>query len=128
MSDTFTTTAAETPEQNAMIVDALELAAQATEKASSSGLAVKVKEALINNAADIQNLINKIAKLDAETSKSLYNELDEQMRLTKMRLLEEKSRSTAVKYTMYIVGAFLAVGALLYFTKPKAKPAITPAS
>lgn len=128
MSDTFTTTAAETPEQNAMIVDALELAAQATEKASSSGLAVKVKEALINNAADIQNLINKIAKLDAETSKSLYNELDEQMRLTKMRLLEEKSRSTAVKYTMYIVGAFLAVAALIYFTKPKAKPATTPAS
>lgn len=127
MSDTFTATATETPQQNAMIVDALELAAQATEKAQSSGLAVKVKEALINNAADIQNLINKITKLDEESSKSLFNELDEQMRLTKMRLLEEKSRSTAVKYTVYIVGAFLAVAGLLYFTKPKAKPATTPA-
>lgn len=131
MSDIFTTTSispstTEPQQDEAMIVEALRLAAQATDKAKSVGIATKVKEAFIRNADDIQNIINKLAKVDAESSQKLYDELDEQMRLTKMRLMEEQSKNTAVKYATYIVVGLFAVGALIYFTKPKATPAPNP--
>lgn len=102
-----------------MLLDAIDMAKTAKSKAQSTSVGEKLKNAIINNANDIQNIIDKIMSADEKYSAQAFDKLDEKVRIAKLQLLEEKSRDTATTYTIIIVGSILAVAAFLYFTKPK---------
>ena len=78
-----------------------------------------IKQQLYQNSNNIQNLINGIMKKNGIVTQSELDALDEEIRLTKLKLLEAEASSSKRKYALYVVGVLAAVGAIWYFTYKK---------
>lgn len=78
-----------------------------------------IKQQLYQNATNIQNLINGILAKGGVVTQSEVDALDEEIRLTKLKLLEAESKSATTKYALYVIGGLAVVGAIWYFTYKK---------
>jgi hypothetical protein len=78
-----------------------------------------IKQQLYQNSSNIQNLINKILEKGGVVTQSELDTLDEQIRLTKLKLLEEEAKNSRMKYALYVLGGLAVVGAIWYFTYKK---------
>jgi hypothetical protein len=78
-----------------------------------------IKQQLYQNSTNIQNLINKILEKGGVVTQKELDSLDEEVRLTKLKLLEAEARNSRTKYALYVVGGLAIVGAIWYFTYKK---------
>jgi sensor domain CHASE-containing protein len=78
-----------------------------------------VKQQLYQNSTNIQNLINKILEKGGIATKNELDTLDEEVRLTKLKLLQEEAKNSRTKYAYYVIGGLAVVGAIWYFTYKK---------
>lgn len=91
----------------------------ATKNNLSTGDAIK--QQLYQNSANIQNLINKLLAKGGVVTQSEVDALDEEIRLSKLKLLEAESKNATTKYAMYVIGGLVVVGAIWYFTYKNTK-------
>ena len=78
-----------------------------------------IKQQLYQNSTNIQNLINGILSKGGVVTQSEVDALDEEVRLSKLKLLEAEAKSATTKYAMYVIGGLVVVGAIWYFTYKK---------
>jgi hypothetical protein len=78
-----------------------------------------VKQQLYQNSTNIQNLINKILEKGGIVTQNQLDSLDEEVRLTKLKLLEVEAKNSRMKYAYYVIGGLAVVGAIWYFTYKK---------
>jgi hypothetical protein len=78
-----------------------------------------IKQQLYQNSTNIQNLINGILQKNGIVTQDEVNALDEEIRISKLKLLEAEANNSRMKYVLYVVGGLAVVGAIWYFTYKK---------
>ena len=96
------------------VLDALKVAEQALEKAKQSNTSFSVGEALKKYSTQIQEGVNTVLSKGGVLAQEQLDQLDEQVRMAKLKMLQEESKNTFIKYGTYLGGA-LVVGALAWF-------------
>jgi|APGre2960657505_1045072.scaffolds.fasta_scaffold306900_1 hypothetical protein len=85
-------------------------------RASQSDIGGSIKNGLINSADNIQSILNDIFKNNGLITNEQVNQLDEQIKLAKLKLLESKSKSTITNLGMYVGIGVVVLGVLWFFT------------
>lgn len=85
-------------------------------RASQSDIGGSIKNGLINSADNIQSILNDILKNNGLITNEQVNQLDEEIKLAKLKLLESKSQSTITNLAMYVGLGVVVLGVLWYFT------------
>jgi hypothetical protein len=78
-----------------------------------------LKNQLYENADKIQSLINSVLQKGGVITPEEVNALDEQIRLSKLKVLEAESKTSAKRYATYVVIGLVAIGTIWYFTYKK---------
>lgn len=78
-----------------------------------------IKEQLYQNSTNIQSLINRIMTKNGIVTQNELDALDEEIRQSKLKLLESEASSSRMKYALYVVGVLAIVGTAWYFTYKK---------
>jgi hypothetical protein len=94
-------------------------ATNVVEEVKKSTLTDKAGRILTQYSNEIQGLIDSFLKDRGAITKAQLNQLDEQIRLAKLKILEEKSRNTTVKYITYGGVIVLVFGVLWYLSNKK---------
>lgn len=96
------------------VLDALKVAEQALDKAKQSNTSFSVGEALKKYSTQIQDGVNAVLSKGGVLAQEQLDQLDEQVRMAKLKMLQEESKNTFIRYGTYLGGA-LVVGALAWF-------------
>jgi hypothetical protein len=88
-----------------------------SKKASDLKIGDTIKEELYNSSNGIQSILNNIFSTQGIATDQQLNDLDEQMRLAKMRLLDAQSKMNIQKMIIYSGVGVIAFGILWYLTK-----------
>lgn len=99
------------------IVRAYEAIKSAKDKASTSD--TNIGDTLAKYSDQLQGFVNTFLSKRGAITQQQLDELDEQVRLTKLKTLEAESKNTFVKYGIFISVAFVAFGALWLITREK---------
>lgn len=103
-----------------LIASGVQIAAYSKKTADSNLSASEtLKNQLYANAGKIQSLINNILEKGGIITEDEVNELDEQIRLSKLKVLEAEAKSSTTKYAIYVLLGLAAVGTIWYFTYKK---------
>lgn len=78
-----------------------------------------IKEQLYQNSTNIQSLINRIMTKNGIVTQNELDALDEEIRQSKLKLLESEASNSRMKYALYVVGVLAIVGTAWYFTYKK---------
>lgn len=103
-----------------LIASGLDIATNSKRVADSNASASDVlKNQLYANSSKIQGLINSILQKGGVVTENEIDELDEQIRLAKLKILEAEAKSSTRKYALYVIGGLAVVGVIWYFTYKK---------
>lgn len=100
-----------------LIKDALSVAKQAGDKAASSDIGRKVADAFNKYSTTIQEKVDEILAKRGLVTQEQLDSLDEEVRKAKMKLLEEKSKNTLMKYGVFLGVVVLTFAGLWLITK-----------
>jgi hypothetical protein len=78
-----------------------------------------LKNQLYENADKIQSLINSVLQKGGVITPQEVNELDEQIRIAKLKVLEAEAKVSGKRYATYVVIGLVVIGAIWYFTYKK---------
>ena len=101
------------------INDLLEQAGMSIEKGVSATQSIggQLKDQLLASTSILQDTINNILSKGGVVSQDLYNKLDEQTRMLKLKTLEAESQNTTQKLS-YIIGiSVVGIGILWYLSR-----------
>jgi hypothetical protein len=101
------------------INDLLEQAGMSIEKGVSATQSIggQLKDQLLASTSILQDTINNILAKGGVVSQDLYNKLDEQTRMLKLKTLEAESQNTTQKLS-YIIGiSVVGIGILWYLSR-----------
>lgn len=104
-----------------LLVQAIETAKKAGDKAADTNISQKIKDGLNTYSQDIQDLVDKMLKNRGAITQKQLNELDEKTKQAKLKLLEAQSKNTFVKYGLYVAVAIFAFGTLWFLTRDKSQ-------
>lgn len=99
------------------IVRAFEAIKSTRDKALKSD--VNVGDTLAKYSDQLQGFVNTFLSKRGAITQQQLDELDEQVRLTKLKTLQAESKNTFVRYGIFISVAFVAFGALWLITREK---------
>lgn len=102
-----------------VILAAIEIAKKAGDKAASQPTSERIADSLTKYSTQIQNTVDAFLKNKGAVTQEQLNQLDEQVRLTKLKMLQVDSKNTLIKYGIYIGLAVFAFGTLWILTKEK---------
>ena len=88
-------------------------------KASNLKIGDAVKDQLYQSSSDLQALVNSILSKEGVVTDEQLNQLDEQMRLAKSRLLDAQYQTTMKNIKIYGGIGIIALGILWYLTREK---------
>lgn len=101
------------------INDLLEQAGMSIDKGVSAtqNIGGQLKDQLLASTSILQDTINNILAKGGVVSQDLYNKLDEQTRMLKLKTLEAESQDTTKKLS-YIIGiSVVGIGILWYLSR-----------
>ena len=78
-----------------------------------------IKQQLYQSSSNIQGLINRIMTKNGIVTQNELDALDEEIRQSKLKLLESEASNSKMKYALYVVGVLAIVGTVWYFTYKK---------
>jgi hypothetical protein len=78
-----------------------------------------LKNQLYENADKIQSLINSVLEKGGVITAEEVSALDEQIRISKLKVLEAESKVSGKRYATYVVIGLVVIGAIWYFTYKK---------
>lgn len=78
-----------------------------------------IKQQLYQNSSNIQSLINRILEKNGVVTQKELDALDEEIRQSKLKLLESEASNSRMKYAFYVVGVLAVIGTAWYFTYKK---------
>jgi len=104
-----------------LILQAIEIAKRAGDKAADTNISKQIKDGLNTYSRDIQSLVDKFLKNKGAITPEQLNELDEKTRQAKLKLLEAQSSNTFVRYGLYVAVAIFAFGTLWFLTRDKSQ-------
>jgi len=102
-----------------LIKKALETSKSAGEKAASSDITTKIADTLTENSDKIQSIVNNLLQKKGLITQQELDSLDELVKKTKLKMLQEDSVKSISKYGLYIAIVFFAFGTLWLITKDK---------
>ena len=102
-----------------IITNATAIVKDSIDKAKNSNTSQVIKEELNQNAATIQDLINRILNSAGAVTQDQINQLDLQVRMQKIKMLELSSQKTKKKYAIIIGSVILGIAALFFLTRKK---------
>lgn len=103
-----------------LIATGVQIAAYSKQTADTNTSASEtLKNQLYANSSKIQALINSILQKGGIITADEVNALDEQIRISKLKVLEAEAKSSTRKYAMYVILGLAAVGAVWYYTYKK---------
>jgi len=102
-----------------LIKKALETSKKAGEKAESSDITTKIADTLTENSAKIQSFVNNLLQKEGLITQQELDSLDELVKQTKLKILEQDSIRSISKYGLYIAIVLFAFGTLWLITKDK---------
>jgi hypothetical protein len=105
-----------TTDTSKLLEDAKAILSNTLNRASQSDIGGSIKDGLINSADNIQSILNDILKNKGLITNEQVNQLDEQLKLAKLKLLESKSQSTITNLAMYVGIGVVVIGVLWFFT------------
>jgi hypothetical protein len=109
-----------TPEDlSKILADAGKVIQDSIEKAKNSSTSQVIKDQLVQNANEIQTILNGIFNTAGIVTQEQINQLDYQVRMQKMKMLELSSQQTKKKYAIIVGSVLLAVAILFYLTRKK---------
>jgi hypothetical protein len=105
-----------TTDTSKLLEEAQAILTNTINRASQSDIAGSIKNGLINSADNIQNILNDILKNRGLITNEQVNQLDEEIKLAKLKLLESKSKATIANLGMYVGIGVVVLGVLWFFT------------
>lgn len=114
----------ESPSQDQIsqiLAKAIEVATSAGNKAAKSNIGQEVKNGLVTYSKDIQDTVNALLKNQGAITQDQLNQLDEQTKQAKLKILEAESQNTFIRYGLYIGVAIFAFGTLWFLTRDKSQ-------
>jgi len=102
-----------------LINEAKNLVATTSQEASNSNIGETLKDELYNSSEAIQTLLNGLLQSNNIITDQQINDLDEQIRLAKSKLLDVESKESMKKIVTYGVISLLSFGILWYLTMDK---------
>jgi hypothetical protein len=109
-----------TPEDlSKILADAGKVIQDSIEKAKNSSTSQVIKDQLVQNANEIQTILNGIFNTAGVVTQEQINQLDYQVRMQKMKMLELSSQQTKKKYAIIVGSVLLGVAILFYLTRKK---------
>jgi polyhydroxyalkanoate synthesis regulator phasin len=100
-----------------LIKKALETSKSAGEKAASSDITTKIADTLTENSDKIQSIVNNLLQKKGLITQQELDSLDELVKQTKLKMLQEDSIRSISKYGLYIAIVLFAFGTLWLITK-----------
>ncbi len=100
-----------------IISNAKDVVNDALRKANESITTEKAAQVLTTYSSDIQKIINNFLENRGAITQEQLNQLEEQVRLTKLKILEQKSKNTTIKYISYAGVIVILFGTLWYLSK-----------
>ena len=105
-----------TTETSKLLEEAKVILSNTINRANQSDIGGTIKDGLINSADNIQSILNNVLKNKGLITNEQVNQLDEQIKLAKLKLLEAKSKSTITNLAMYVGIGVVVLGVLWFFT------------
>jgi hypothetical protein len=105
-----------TTDTSKLLEEAKVILSNTINRASQSDIGGSIKDGLINSADNIQSILNNVLKNKGLITNEQVNQLDEQIKLAKLKLLEAKSKSTITNLAMYVGIGVVVIGVLWFFT------------
>jgi hypothetical protein len=102
-----------------LIQEGLGILAKIDATKSNISTSEAIKEQLYQNSTNIQSLINRIMTKNGIVTQNELDALDEEIRQSKLKLLESEASNSRMKYALYVVGVLAIVGTAWYFTYKK---------
>jgi len=102
-----------------LIQEGLGILAKIDATKSNISTSEAIKEQLYQNSTNIQSLINRIMTKNGIVTQNELDALDEEIRQSKLKLLESEASNSRMKYALYVVGVLALVGTAWYFTYKK---------
>jgi hypothetical protein len=78
-----------------------------------------LKNQLYENAEKVQSLINSVLEKGGVITPEEVDALDEQIRISKLKVLEAESKISSKRYATYVVLGLVVIGTIWYFTYKK---------
>jgi hypothetical protein len=105
-----------TTDTSKLLEEAKVILSNTINRANQSDIGGTIKDGLINSADNIQSILNNVLKNKGLITNEQVNQLDEQIKLAKLKLLEAKSKSTITNLAMYVGIGVVVLGVLWFFT------------
>lgn len=102
-----------------LIQEGLGILAKIDANKSNISTSEAIKEQLYQNSTNIQSLINRIMTKNGIVTQNELDALDEEIRQSKLKLLESEASNSRMKYGLYVVGVLAVIGTAWYFTYKK---------
>jgi CHASE3 domain sensor protein len=96
-----------------------EIVKDTIDKANNSSTSAAIKDELISNANDLQNFVNIITSGTGVATEQQLNQLDEQLRQQKLRLLQVEAQQTQTRFAWIVGGTIVGIVALFFITRKK---------
>lgn len=100
-----------------LIRKAIEASQSADDKASSKDITTKIADKLTENSSKIQSILNDLLSKQGLVTQEEFDNLDELVKQTKLKILEEDTRKSISKYGLYIAIIAFSFGTLWFLTK-----------
>jgi crotonobetainyl-CoA:carnitine CoA-transferase CaiB-like acyl-CoA transferase len=112
----------QTTDVNAIVLEAGQIARDAANAASKSGIGQSISSALINSSSSIQAIINNIMANNGAVTSDELSQLNDQIAIAKLNTLQAQTNNTFSKYGISLGVAIFIVGALwLVLSNKKSK-------
>jgi hypothetical protein len=105
-----------TTDTSNLLAEAQAIVTNTLNRANQSDIGGSIKDGLINSADNIQSILNKVLKNNGLITNEQVNQLDEEIKMAKLKLLEAKSKSTITNLAMYVGIGVVVLGVLWFFT------------
>jgi hypothetical protein len=105
-----------TTDTSNLLEEAKSIVTNTLNRANQSDIGGSIKDGLINSADNIQSILNNVLKNKGLITNEQVNQLDEEIKLAKLKLLEAKSKSTITNLAMYVGIGVVVLGVLWFFT------------
>jgi hypothetical protein len=101
-----------------ILQDAQNILANLSAQVSGQNIGGQFKEGLIASSNSIQSILNNVFTNNGVITKEQVNQLDEEIRLAKFKLLQSQSQKSILNLSLFVGGLVVAVGVLWFITKP----------
>ena len=104
---------------HSVIQEGLGILAKIESTKGSLSTSEAIKQQLYQSSSNIQGLINRIMTKNGILTQNELDALDEEIRQSKLKLLESEASNSKMKYALYVVGVLAIVGTVWYFAYKK---------